>query len=73
MEDTGWAPPRVSTDNWIPSCKCNAGPPIPCTVLDPFGGSGTVNMVAKRFGRHSIYIDLNREYVDMAVRRTLGE
>jgi len=30
-------------------------------------------MVAKQFGRHSIYIDLNREYVDMAVRRTLGE
>lgn len=72
-DSTGWAPTRVSTDNWSPTCTCNAGPPIPCTVLDPFGGSGTVNMVAKRFGRHSIYIDLNREYVDMAVRRTLGE
>ena len=72
-DSTGWAPPRVSTDNWSPTCTCNAGPPIPCTVLDPFGGSGTVSMVAKRFGRHSIYIDLNREYVDMAVRRMLGE
>ena len=72
-DSTGWAPTRVSTDNWSPTCTCNAGPPIPCTVLDPFGGSGTVSMVAKRFGRHSIYIDLNREYVDMAVRRTLGE
>ena len=64
---------RVTTLGWQPTCTCNAGPPIPCTVLDPFGGSGTVSMVAKRFGRHSIYIDLNREYVDMAVRRTLGE
>jgi hypothetical protein len=73
QDSTGWAPTRVSTDNWSPTCACNAGPPIPCTVLDPFGGSGTVSMVAKRFGRHSIYIDLNREYVDMAVRRTLGE
>jgi DNA modification methylase len=72
-DSTGWAPVSVATDNWSPTCTCNAGPPIPCTVLDPFGGSGTVSMVAKRFGRHSIYIDLNREYVDMAVRRTLGE
>jgi len=68
-DSTGWAPTRVSTDNWSPTCTCNAGPPIPCTVLDPFGGSGTVSMVAKRFGRDSVYIDLNREYVDMAVKR----
>lgn len=69
QDSTGWAPMRVPTDNWLPTCTCNAGPPIPCTVLDPFGGSGTVSMVAKQFGRDSVYIDLNRKYVDMAVKR----
>lgn len=38
-------------------------------VLDPFGGSGTVSLVAKRLGRSSVYIDLNPAYADLAVRR----
>ena len=46
-----------------------AGSPVGGTVLDPFGGSGTVSMVAMQEGRDSIYIDLNREYLDMALRR----
>lgn len=69
QDSTGWAPMRMATDNWSPTCTCNEGDPVPCTVLDPFGGSGTVSMVAKKFGRDSVYIDLNREYVDMAVKR----
>jgi len=41
---------RGEIDNWNPTCDCNTRDPIPCTVLDPFGGSGTVSMVAqKRF------------------------
>lgn len=46
-----------------------AGSPVGGTVLDPFGGSGTVSMVAMQEGRDSIYIDLNREYLDIALRR----
>lgn len=69
QDSTGWAPTRVPTDNWLPACSCNAGDPVPCTVLDPFGGSGTVSMVARQLRRNSVYIDLNRSYVDMAVRR----
>ena len=46
-----------------------AGSPVGGTVLDPFGGSGTVSMVAMQEGRDSIYIDLNREYLDVALRR----
>lgn len=46
-----------------------AGSPAGGTVLDPFGGSGTVSMVAMQEGRDSIYIDLNREYLDIALRR----
>ena len=39
------------------------------TVLDPFGGSGTVAQVATGNGRASVYIDLNPEYVELAAQR----
>ena len=38
-------------------------------VLDPFGGSGTVGIVAEKLGRNSILIDLNKEYCEMAYKR----
>ena len=38
-------------------------------VLDPFGGSGTVGVVAEKLGRNSILIDLNIDYCEMAYRR----
>jgi DNA modification methylase len=50
-----------STVDWHPSCTCNA-PSIPATVLDPFGGSGTVGEVCNKLGRNSILIELNPEY-----------
>ncbi len=71
---TGWGPARRSvapvyrTVGWLPTCSCGHEP-IPCTVLDPFGGSGTVSAVAKQLGRSSIYIDINPDYCDMAIRR----
>lgn len=46
-----------------------AGCPKDGVVLDPFGGSGTVGMVADRLGRDSILIELNPEYCDIAKRR----
>ncbi len=39
------------------------------TVLDPFGGSGTVASVATGHGRNAIHIDLNPAYIEMAQRR----
>lgn len=42
------------------------------TVLDPFMGSGTTNMVSRRLGRHSIGIEINQNYVEM-VRAELEE
>lgn len=39
------------------------------TVLDPFGGSGTVAQVATGNGRSSIYIDLNPKYMELAKQR----
>lgn len=57
------------TTGWKPSCDCNAGKPVGCTVLDPFGGSGTTAMVALEEGRRAITIELNPEYVKLIERR----
>ena len=54
---------------WQPGCECSAGDPIPCTVLDPFSGSGTTGVVARRLGRSYLGIELNREYIEMSRRR----
>jgi hypothetical protein len=49
-----------------------AGCPKDGTVLDPFGGSGTVGVVAAQHGRRAILIELNPSYVAMAERRQQG-
>jgi hypothetical protein len=61
------------TIGWQPSCQCQAGNPIPCTILDPFGGAGTVGLVADRLGRNSILIELNEAYAKMARQRLIGD
>jgi len=44
-------------------------PAVPCVVLDPFIGSGTVAHVARKLGRHAVGIDLNESYLKLAARR----
>lgn len=39
------------------------------TVLDPFVGSGTTCLAARRCGRHSIGIDINPDYIKIARQR----
>ena len=39
------------------------------TVLDMFGGTGTVAVVAKKTGRNFIHIDISKEYCKVAARR----
>lgn len=39
------------------------------TILDPFHGAGTTGMVAQRFGRQYIGIELNEAYIQMSLRR----
>ena len=53
------------TFGWQPTCKCNQLP-VPAVVLDPFIGSGTTAVVAKRLGRNYIGIELNPKYARMA-------
>ena len=44
-------------------------PTVPAVVLDPFGGAGTVGLVAERLGRDSILIEINPDYAEMARKR----
>jgi hypothetical protein len=74
--------PNVRTLGWEPGCGCETRispivdessrvtpTPIPCTVLDPFAGSGTTGVVAKLAGRSFIGIELNPDYAVMARKR----
>ena len=38
-------------------------------ILDPFMGSGTTGVAAKKAGRNFIGIELSKEYFDMASQR----
>lgn len=55
-------------DTLIEPCVL-AGCPEGGIVLDPFMGAGTTGMVARKYGRDYIGIELNAEYVDMANKR----
>jgi len=58
--------------SWRPTCTCDAGEPVPATVLDMFGGAGTTGIVAHELGRDAVIIDLNGEYCQMSVDRANG-
>jgi len=57
-----------TTTGWAPTCD-HAAPVVPCTVLDPFVGSGTTAWVAKEHGRKAIGCDLSAEYLELAAAR----
>jgi DNA modification methylase len=63
----------TTTSGWRPTCDCPEAPPVPCTVLDPFGGAGTTGLVADRLGRDAVLIELNPEYAGMAAERLRGD
>ena len=46
-----------------------AGSPLGGTVLDPFAGSGTTGVVAKRLWRDFIGCEINPDYAQMATER----
>lgn len=51
-----------------PGCSCQAGTK-PGVVLDPFCGTGTVGLVARQHGRDYVGIELNADYVRLALER----
>lgn len=65
-------PPTSITLGFRPSCICAAHDPIPCTVLDPFSGSGTTAKVAARLGRRGVGVDISAEYLTEITAARLG-
>ena len=59
---------KRTTLGWRPTCDHDATT-VPATILDPFVGSGTTLAVAQSLGRHSIGVDLNPEYLEIAKKR----
>jgi len=47
-------------------------PTKPCIVLDPFVGSGTTLLEARRLGRDAIGIDMSFDYLHNQARERLG-
>lgn len=70
-----WTPPQML--GWRQSCTCfealGGASQVPCVVLDPFAGSGTTGVVARRLGRRFVGLDLSPDYCRMAVRRIREE
>jgi DNA modification methylase len=62
------------TIGWEPTCECNAGNPVPCTVLDIFAGAATTLVTAYHLHRDSVGIELNPKYInDTAIPRIRKE
>lgn len=60
------------TVGWEPSCGCKRREPVPCVVLDPFSGAGTVAAVAASMNRKFVGIELNPEYAAMSEKRVIA-
>lgn len=54
---------------WSSTCQHEVDDVRPAVILDPFGGSGTVGMVANRLSRRAILIDLNPSYLRQQMER----
>jgi len=65
--------PRVPS-NWVPTCDCTPVDGSGCSLLlDPFVGSGTTGVVAVRFGRDYVGIDISEEYAQISRERIAQE
>jgi DNA modification methylase len=71
MSGSGRIDGYTKTIGWLPSCSCGLDP-VPGVVLDPFFGAGTSGLVAKKWGRDFVGIELNPDYIKMAEERIFG-
>lgn len=59
----------TQTIGWKQSCNCPEHDPVPCLVLDPFGGAATTGLVASKLGRRCTLIELNPQYIQIMKNR----
>lgn len=70
-KDHGEGTKKHTAIGWQPTCKCGIEETVPAIILDPFAGSGTTLLVARRLGRSSVGIDLSYEYLHNQARKRL--
>ena len=61
-----------TTLGWEPGCGCDSER-VPATVLDPFGGAGTVAVVAHQLGRDAVLCELSQSYAELSAARITGD
>jgi DNA modification methylase len=59
----------TTTTAWVPGCKCPPHEPVPCRVLDIFGGAATTALAAHDLGRDCVIVERKREYLDIGRKR----
>jgi DNA modification methylase len=62
---------EVKTLGWRATCACTAADPIPATVLDCFGGTGTTAEASLKLGRRAVLCELNPDYIQQ-IRERIG-
>jgi len=67
---------REVATGWKVSCNCPVDHwtkepqrSMPCTVMDPFAGAGTVGVVCQALGLRFIGIELQPDYIKLAIER----
>lgn len=61
---------KSKTVGWKATCKCENNSDIsPCVVLDPFMGSGTTHIVARKLYRNAVGIDIQKNYEPIRNKR----
>jgi len=53
----------------VKQCDCETDETRPGVVLDPFAGSGTTAVVASGHNRDAVLLELNEEYIELAIDR----
>lgn len=60
---------QYQTTGWHATCKCGHPETVPCTVLDPFAGTGTTGVAANHLGRRAILIEISGDSCQLIRKR----
>jgi DNA modification methylase len=61
-----WKDSTRTITGYACACPDTSAPTRPAVVLDPFGGTGTVALVADVLGRHGVSVDMSADYCRIA-------
>lgn len=65
--------PGRRTTGWAPSCSCDSLGAVPAVVYDPFSGSGTTCVEARRLNRRFVGTELNPLYARLSRYRVRSD